>query len=765
MTARRSSAPKRATRPALVMMVVIVCACSHREDLPGAGDDRGRTVLYRDTWGVAHIYAPTVAAGLYAEGWAQAEDRPEQLLRNLMMATGEYESISGDQEVPMRGRTRGASDLDLRSRMWDHIGVARRSWGDLRPEVREQLAAYVDGINDYYAAHPADVPAWWKGRRVDPYMIVAFARFFAYTWSIDEAYADLRRGGIEPGEDVDSFGSNEFVVAVSRSAEGAPILAIDPHNPWDGPARVWELRIHAGALEGSGIALPGMPYIGNGHTRTLAWAMTTGGPDTADVYELTLDPENRHRYRYDGAWRDMTWRDLTESAGARWGEGDAEETPERAKRLWFSHHGPIVAWKGAKAYAAKIAYADVGTIHDALYELNLGAGGYQAAMRAMATLAVFPQNVMVADTAGHVYYQRTGRVPRRPDGYDWSRPVDGSTSATEWQGFHPASDHLQVLDPPQGFMQNCNVSPDSMMPGSPFRVELAVRPYLFGAGPSDELEGAINQRGARAVELLAADDAVSADDAMAYINDVAPFGASRWIEALVAADRALGSRYSTQAAYRLGIDALTRWDGRVSADSRGALVYESWREQLLTDLGEEKLRELSAGVDDLFAIVSAANPSPLRVSEAQQDALAGALARGMDRLLASPDGAEAVYGDRHRVGRGERSWPIDGGSGASALGMTTLRRIDFGPERGDGTRWGIRGQSATQVVILSDPPRSWNYVPWGQSDRPASPHYADQAEKLFSRRRFKPSWWLPEDLAGHIESRTVLDHAPAAPAN
>ena len=87
---------------------------------------------------------------------------------------------------------------------------------------------------------------------------------------------------------------------------------------------------------------------------------------------------------------------------------------------------------------------------------------------------------MVADTSGNIYYQRTGRVPVRDLGYDWSQPVDGSTRDTEWQGFHPASDHLQVLNPESGYMQNCNIPPDTMIPDSPFRLD-AQPGYLFSS--------------------------------------------------------------------------------------------------------------------------------------------------------------------------------------------------------------------------------------------------------------------------------------------
>ena len=87
--------------------------------------------------------------------------------------------------------------------------------------------------------------------------------------------------------------------------------------------------------------------------------------------------------------------------------------------------------------------------------------------------------------------------------------------------------------------------------------------------------------------------------------------------------------------------------------------------------------------------------------------------------------------------------------------------MGYTEENADHTRWGGSGQTSTQVVVMSKPPRSWLYIPLGQSDRPESPHFADQAEKAFSPRQLKPSWWLPEDLAGHVESRTVL--APRQP--
>jgi acyl-homoserine lactone acylase PvdQ len=699
-------------------------------DLPGSGGDSGKTVVYRDTWGVPHIYAPTVEAGMYAIGWTQAEDRPEELLKNFMRAMGESASFDGLGEI----------QSDMVSRLWDHYGTSKKYFDRNRPEIRDQIKAYVKGVNDFYTEHPEDIPSWWGKRNVDEYMIVSFGRMFLYAWSIGQAFGDLQAGGVQPGFIQESRGSNQWAVSPGRSAEGAAILCIDPHLSWWGPSRFWEFRIHAGELHGSGVTLPGVPSIGLGHNENIAWAMTTGGPDTADIYELKLKEDDPTRYLYDGQWRQLTSREITiEVKGAG----------ERKITIWSSHHGPIVAMREGKAYAAKISYADEVQISEAWHEFNM-ALDYRGAIKGMDTQQLFPQNVMVADTSGNIYYQRTGRVPRRPSGYDWSKPVDGSTSATEWQGLHPASDHVQVLNPPQGYMQNCNIPPDVMMVDSPLTPDKTLS-YLYGSSG-----GYTNQRGARAVELLHADSSVTIEDAQDYAVDVHPYGVERWLEVLKQADDMFGELHKSNPDYAAGIEELRSWDGQLRRDSTAALKYYYWRKQIIEDHGAEAVSDAASRID--YYLAALGKPAPeIDLSEDELGAAADSLASAMAKLKEDHGLLNATYGDTFRVGRDDTSWPLGGGGGN---GLTTLRNISYGQERNDHTRWGTGGQTSTQVIVLSKPIRSWTYVPIGQSDRPDSTHYHDQAEKLFSIRKLKPTWWLAEDLAKHIESSTVLTKAP-----
>ena len=145
-------------RRILVSIAVLTLASiAGAANLPGTGKDTGRTVIYRDTWGVPHIYAHNVEAGMYAMGFSQAEDRPEELLKNFLRAMGQSACFDGPKAI----------QSDMLSHLWDHYGTSKKYFERNRPEIRKQIRAFVKGINDFYATHPEDIPSWWGKRKVD----------------------------------------------------------------------------------------------------------------------------------------------------------------------------------------------------------------------------------------------------------------------------------------------------------------------------------------------------------------------------------------------------------------------------------------------------------------------------------------------------------------------------------------------------------------------------------------------------------------------
>ena len=717
--------PRVACRALLaVTLLALIAACA-----PPGGDGEEATV-YRDTWGVPHIYAESAEAGLYASGWAMAEDRLSQLLENYLFGLGEYAAAFGP------GNNDAWVRSDLESRMWDHYGTAKRHYeAKLNPELRRHLAAFIDGINAYLEAHPGEVPEWWGDRPVDVYMPVAFSRQFIWSWPAGQARSDLRAIGVEPSFDVDLRASNQIALAPDQTTFGAAALIIDPHLSWLGRHRYWELRLHAGDIHISGFATSGFPYVNLGHNEHVAWAHTTGGPDTADVYELTLDPGDPSRYLYDGEWRQLESRTVEVSV--------AGEAAPREATFWYSHHGPIVARQGDKAWAAALAYEEEIGYLESKYWFMV-AEDYEGAAAALDVRQIMPQNVMIADTGGNIYYQRTGRVPIRPDGYDWSRPVDGSTSETEWLGIHPASDLMSLLNPERGYMQNNNIGPDTMLVDSPLVPErypayLYNQPALY-----------THQRGAVAVSLLEAKREAggkwSEEEIVELALNRSVYQYEGWVEELKRAEAAFPGKPSSDRPEV--VRRILEWDGVAEPDSQGALAYLHWREALRGLVGNERMNDMASRVDDYLELFRE-TPEPPGLRRDELPDLIIAIEAAAIALRAGPGGFDAAFGDVFRVGRqdsnDEVSWPVGGGS-LGAAGMATMRAVGFSPPRADGRRWGNRGQTSTEVVILSNPIRSYTQPPIGQSDRPDSPHYRDQAEKLFSPGAMKPSWFARDEL-------------------
>lgn len=710
--------------------------------------------IYLDEYGVPHIYAKTEEAGLFADGWAQAHDRLRQILDNFARAMGKYAECFGAGEKDANLRS------DLEVLMWDHYGTAKKFYDEkLPPEFRKHNAAYIAGINRYMDEHPDEVPAWWTYGDVDVYMPVAFSRQYIWSWPLGEASGDLQRIGLKTEFDIDFRYSNEMAVAPSRSADGHAMLVIDPHLGWFGRQRYWEVRIHAGELQLSGFATAGFPYVSLGHNDHVAWAHTTGGPDTADVYELRLNPKDPLEYLYDGEYHPLQTRNVSISVKG--------EAAPREVTFYSSHHGPIVARNGNLAYAAKLSYADeIGYLES---RRRFAISHNVAEVReGLEVLQVMPQNVMVADTNGDIYYQRTGRVPIRPAGFDFSRPVNGSTSRTEWLGLHPTKDLIQVLNPKSGYMQNCNITPDVMMVGSP--MEKSLYPdYIFGQPAM-----LTHQRGTRATELLHTNSKITEQQMMEIALDQKSYQYEHWIEELENADTAIHGEWSKD--YDDAFKRIKAWDGFARRESNGALVYYYWRHALAELAGKDGIAAMIKKVNnylDLFGVPDdrshlaklgdAHTPTNelARINEDEQRLLVEALEKGAAQMRANHGSLDAVYGDVFRAGRldydGDNvSFPVGGGS-LRDEGMASPRAIDFENEREDHTRWGRGGQTSTEVVVLSTPIRSYTQPPIGQSDHPDSPHFRDQAEQLLGPAKMKPSWFSKDELMnGHVQETIVL---------
>lgn len=701
----------------IVLILLLVVPFTAGSALTPADDDEA--TIYRDEYGVPNVFAGTLEAAAFAVGYAQAEDRLEELLKNYRRAAGTMAEVFG----PDHYRD------DYIQRMWRHAEISHAKYGQISPKMRAVIEAFQDGIKRFMKEHPEQVPAWAQG--INPWDVPMLSRYIIWGWPMGEAAGDLGRAGIQPFRP-EYRGSNQMLIAANRTTAGAPIAVIDPHLSWYGQFRFYQVRIYAGDFNLSGVSILGAPIPSLGHSAYCSVAMTTGGPDTSDVFEEEINPENPRQYRYDGKWRDMTVRKdrIGVKVGARveWKEVEFEHT----------RHGPVVARRGDKAYAMAIPYAEEVGLTDQIYEMAKARDLFEM-KRALSRLQLMAQNIMVGTVHGDIYYLRNGRVPIRAKGVDPSRPIPGNTSAAEWQGLHPLTHLVQITNPPGGYMHNCNVTPFAMMKNSPLSPEASMRPYLYNASRTAPR----HQRAEMMTELLDEADGVTAEKAIDIAFNPQVWKAERWQARLKEAWRRTPEDKRSPGAAEV-YAMIKDWDRRSDAESEGALAYYAFKKSLSRDL--------------------AGSVEP--PASATDEQLSLGLTKAAEWLKSTFGSLHVQYGRYFRVGRegGSRTWPVGGGS-LRDVGMATPRAISFRP-LGSDMVVGHSGQTSTQIVILTNPPKSFTVIPLGESDHKESGHWDDQAEKLFSKSKAAPTYFMNQpELMKHVTSKKVLKYAKAREAS
>ncbi len=678
----------------LIVILIAISSCGSKNEV----------TVYRDIWGVPHVYGDSEAAIAYGFGYAQAEDRMVQLLTNFRWAEGTLAEAFG----------RSYAEEDYVQRLCQHAEISQEHYADLPPKLKGILEAFVAGIGRYQMEHPEKVPDW--APKIQPWHPVALGRAFIWGWPLDQALDDLRAGKREKEH---PRGSNQWAVSGKRTATGAPIALIDPHLSWANEGHWVEARLHGGQIHSCGICVVGTPLVGLGHNRRLSWAATTGGPDCGDVFAEEINPQNPLQYRYDNQWREIAVDTIRISVKTDSGMKVISRAIER------THHGPIYERDGNVAYALAIPYWEQVGLVQQMYEMNL-AQNLDDFKRALEMRQFMPQNIMVADQDGNIYYQRTGRVPIRDLRFDWNKPVPGNTSESEWQGIHPTADLVQLLNPEIGFMQNCNISPGTMLPSSPM-LNAKYRPYIY-----NDPDGRDNPRGKSAVALLSAETRMTFERAQEIATDPGIPEVEPWQAALKKAFAAHQAQFSDIAET---IQLIISWNGRLDKESENATLYRAWRNALSKN---ESLK----------------NPSSLSgLTNESEQALLEAI-REAQKNLTSLFGSDRIpWGNTVVLKRGDKTFPLSGGSFEN--GVSALRSVWGANKKGVTT--GTGGQSGPMVISLTKPIQSVSVLPWGQSDDPNSAHYMDQGEKLFSQGKFKDTWFEWEELKDHIESKARLD--------
>ena len=662
-----------------------------------------RTVtIYRDSYGVPHVFGRTDASTVFGFAYAQAEDNFWRVEENFISALGRSSEVYGEKSL----------DEDRLNHALEIPRLAREEYGRLDKHMRSLCDAFAAGFNYYLERHTQVKPRLLT--KIEPWYTLAFIRYNYY----QNGFArdrNLRRVGLQTAaidNDLrDHTGSNGWVISPSKSVRGYAMLFINPHLPFFGPGQVYEGHVHSD--EGwnfTGYTRFGFPLPYVGHNENGGWVSTDNAADLTDVYLETFDdPARPLAYKYGNGYRLATER--VEEIRIKTATG--LETRKFTMRK--THHGPILGARDGKLLALRMAkFESDGWLRE-WYDMTRSKS-LADLKRAMAPLNMLFGNVMYADRQGNTWYLYNGAIPKRDPRFDWTKPVDGSDPATEWQGYHTIDELPQLTNPKTGWMQNCNTSPFLLTSeGNP-------DPKQF---PKYMVQEGDNPRGAISREILSSKTKFTLDEWKRLAFDTRVMSAAKQLPALLSAIKQSLETVVDSPRYREVYKELFHWDQRSEDDSIAMTVFSLWNDRRMRDEKQNTLTALNEALDML-----------------QRDF-------GTWRV---------PWGDFNRLQRIEEARSEEFDDSRSSLAVSGVNGNDgavftfyAAPARGQKRRYGVAGASYISVVEFAPRVRALSIHTFGASGDPKSRHYMDQAV-LYTRGEFKPAWLTLEDIRANLES-------------
>lgn len=654
-------------------------------------------VIVRDSWGVPYIAAATDAGAVRGLMYAQAEDNFWQIEETYIRALGRSAEVYGPSSL----------GNDLWVRLFEPVRRARAEYDAAAPAVRALYDAFAQGLNHYLATHPQAQPRLIA--RFEPWHILATHYGPPSPSSLGISEAEIGAAfpalgpaampAMEPRGEED--GSNMFAVGPAKSAAGRAMLFINPHTGFFGGGQCYEAHLlSAEGLEVSGFAILGTPYIRSGFNRRLGWSHTDNFADVADVWEERFDlPGRPLAYRHGGGYRDA--EEWTETIAVR---GDAGmET--RTFRLRKTHHGPVVGVRDGRALTARVASLERSGLMEQRWAMAR-ARSLEEFRAAMARCVLTGSNTMYADVEGNIWYMHGNAIPRRAGEYDWSRTLDGADPGTEWLGWHDPDEVPQILNPPSGWMQNCNSTVfETTSDGNP-------------------------ERGRYPAYMVTEEDTLRARRARQVLGGTAVFTFEEFARAVLdtrisLADDLLPPLLEAPAPPAVAdmMAELAAWDRTASVDAVGMTLFTRLS-TTQTDPAAQfaRLESARAALERDFGT--------WRVPWGEVNRL--------QRIHTS--GTLEDFSDARP------SIPAPGARGYLGCLRVFVTRTPPGQKRG----YGISGNCYVAVVEFGPVPRAFTQMVFGQSADPQSPHWFDQAE-FYSRGKFKPARLIRREFRRHLE--------------
>ncbi|MES1220908.1 MAG: penicillin acylase family protein, partial [Bacteroidota bacterium] len=521
--------------------------------------------IIRDNWGIPHIYGKTDADAVFGLLYAQCEDDFKRVEMNYIEKLGRMSEIYGEKFLH--------DDLYIKLIIDSADAVAdyKRSpaW------LQKLLNAYADGINYYL----------YKNPQLKPALLTRFKPWYQLLWT-DGSIGAISTGDVTEN-DVKNFylganapvaikkdlfeeqtiGSNGFALAPSKTESGNAILYINPHVTF-----YFRPEVQVVSEEGLnvyGAVTWGQFFIYQGFNEHCGWMHTSNNVDVADLYiEKIVKKGNKLFYEYNKKLLPVKQKQII----LHYKKDDALET--KTVTAYYTHHGPVMASRDGKWISVRGYNRSLKSLIQSFQRTKTK--GLEDYKKNMALLANTSNNTVFADDKGNIAYWQGDYIPRRDKKYDWSKPVDGSITATEWQGLHSLDEIVHVYNPATGWIQNCNSTPFTVSGSSSPKKEN----YPSYMAPDGE-----NFRGINAARLLSKGDGFTIDKTIAAGYDRYLSAFEILIPALVSNfEKNISTTDSLYAQLAEPIEVLKKWDYYSSETSVATTLAIEWAQQLTAKL-------------------------------------------------------------------------------------------------------------------------------------------------------------------------------------
>ena len=633
--------------------------------------------IVRDEYGVPHIYGKTDADVAYGLAWAHCEDDFKTIQEAYLAGNGLLTKHLG---------LKGAS-ADLLTQVIESKQTVNKLFYTLSDDFIKILQAYSDGINKYAELHSEQIlvkdlfPI--TPRKMASY---SFLQLFISSGA-DKIIGDIYSNNV--GGDFNFYnnmnGSNAIALNSAKIGRNETFLAINPHQPFDGPTSWYEA--HLVSEEGTdiiGATFAGAPCILIGTNRHLAWTHTVNYPDKADVFKLQMHPKKRNVYYFENQEKKLEVRKAsiyTKILGL---------SIKVKRKFYKSIYGPTLKNKKGYYSVRTPSLYNIKSLEQ-WWRMNK-AKSFTEFYNILKTRNIPGYNIGYADKNDTIFYISNGIIPKRDERYDWKKVLPGNTKKTLWNEYYEITELPQVINPKSGFVYNANHSPFKS-------TSEEENPNPKNYSQTMGYETYDNNRSTRILELIKSYDKINYETFKSIKND------NSYPEPMnynfMNINKIFDMNAKNYPEVSELIESIQNWNRKTDSDSFGAGTYAMF----------------------YYTITQRPFYKSYYNRNFSEELIAECLLEVKNKMLKNFNNTAVKLGEFQKLVRGEKEMPIFGMPDV----ITAMRGVNYK----DGKIKISHGESYVGLVRFTDEGVEYESVsPYGSSDNPDSVHYSDQMELL-----------------------------------